>query len=240
MIEFLFEVSGRIARAIEAMGNGGNTHFTTLSLIALGGLLAGISPGGITGAMAALGQLRPGERRTSQNHGLMIAGAFSLGMTAALAVLGLAAAWLGRVLIGYGLAKWLPLLTLVVGLNMLRVIRWNWLRCFSGGDPAASGPGDAFWMGIPFGLGSSPCVLPILIAVLTVAAAKGNTMFGIAGLLAFALGRSVPVLLLGLFSDQVSALPAIRRVSPHLRKVTGGLITAFSLYFLTLGRDLLG
>lgn len=98
---------------------------------------------------------------------------------------------------------------------------------------------DAFWLGLPFGLATAPCALPVLVTVLVVAAAEGSALFGLIGLVVFALGRSVPVLLLGLFSDQVLALPRVRAATPYLRQAAGALIAILSLYFLTLGRHLL-
>ncbi len=240
MIEFLFETSGRIAASIQGLTDGG-ISFAALTLIVIGGLLAGVSPSGLTAALAVLGQL-PAivDDRPDRTHGMTVASAFCLGMAASLEVVGLLAAWVGQSLLDFGLSKWLPLLTLVMGLIMLGVIRWKRLRCLGGTRYTASGPANAFWLGVPFGLATAPCTLPVLITVLTVAAAKGSVMFGLVGLAAFALGRSIPVLLLGLFSDQVLALPKIHRVAPHLRHVAGGLITMFSLYFLNLGRHLLG
>jgi cytochrome c-type biogenesis protein len=241
VIEILFEVSGKIAASIQGLSEGGSASVAALALIALGGLLAGISPSGLTGALAVLGQLSPLDNpsRSNQNRGIVIALAFSLGMMIALAALGLVAAWGGRILLGLSLTRWLPLLTLVMGLHLLGVIRWKGLRLTSGPGDAASGPMNAFWLGLPFGLATAPCVLPVLVTVLVVAAAEGSMSFGLVGLGAFALGRSVPVLLLGLFSDQVMAVPRIQRIAPYLRKSSGALIAIVSLYFLTLGRDLL-
>ncbi|MBI4608791.1 MAG: sulfite exporter TauE/SafE family protein [Candidatus Rokubacteria bacterium] len=240
MIEFLFAVSGTIAAALQGLKDDGVVSVTALALISLGGLIAGVSPSGVAAGLAVLGQLHPVDRRPKPNHGLTVASTFSLGMVTALGALGLLAAWGGRILTGFGLAKWLPLLTLIMGLNMLGVIRWKWLRCLGASGEAASGPTQAFLMGVPFGVATSPCALPVLVTALAVAAAKGNAVFGLGGLVAFGLGRSIPVLLLGLFSDQSWTLPKIQRVAPCLRRVAGGLITAVSLYFLTLGRDLLG
>ncbi len=240
MIEFLFEASGRIAASVQGLADGGGASFAALTLIVVGGLLAGVSPSGLTAALAVLGQLPTIDDRPDRTHGMTVASAFCLGMAASLVAVGLLAAWVGQSLFGLGLSRWLPLLTLVMGLSMLGLIRWKRLRCLGGTRYAASGPASAFWLGIPFGLATAPCTLPVLITVLTVAAAKGSVMFGLIGLAAFALGRSIPVLLLGLFSDQVLALPKVHRLTPHLRQVAGGLIVVFSLYFLTLGRHLLG
>ncbi len=132
------------------------------------------------------------------------------------------------------------MLTLAMGLHMLGIVRWTWLRLPSGRAAVSSGPVSAFALGLPFGLAASPCTLPILITVLTVAAGRGSAAFGLVGLAAFGLGRSVPVLLLGHVSDRARALPRLRRLTPSLRRGAGLLIIAISVYVLTLGRGLLG
>lgn len=136
--------------------------------------------------------------------------------------------------------RWFPVLTLAMGLNMLGIVRWTWLRLPSGRAAVSSGPVSAFALGLPFGLAASPCTLPILITVLTVAAGRGSAAFGLVGLAAFGLGRSVPVLLLGHVSDRARALPRLRCLTPSLRRGAGLLIIAISVYVLTLGRGLLG
>jgi cytochrome c-type biogenesis protein len=239
VIEFLFEASGRIATAVQALADG-SASFAALALVAIGGLLAGVSPSGLTGALAVLGQLPSTEGRPDRSRGMTVASAFCLGMAASLAAVGLLAAWLGQSLFDLGLSRWLPLLTLVMGLHMMGVIRLGRLPSLGSASHTASGTANAFLLGVPFGLATAPCTLPVLVTVLTVAAAKGSAVFGVVGLAAFALGRSVPVLLLGLFSDQILALPRVHKATPHLRRVAGGLIAVFSLYFLTLGRHLLG
>lgn len=240
IVEFLFAVSGTIATAIQGLADDGVGSFTALALIAVGGLIAGVSPSGLTAALAVLGQLQLTDDRPNRNHGVAIASTFSLGMVTALGALGVLAAWAGRIVVGFGLAKWLPLLTLLMGLNMLGIIRWRWFQSLKGIGSAPSGPAGAFWMGLPFGIATSPCALPVLVTVITVAAAKGRAVFALVGLVAFGLGRSVPVLLLGLCSDQARVLLKIHSITPYVRQAAGGLIIAVSLYFLTLGRDLLG
>lgn len=240
MIEFFFAVSGKITAAIAGLTGTGHVSPAVVALIALGGLIAGISPGGLAGALAALGQLHPADRRAGQDRGVIIASAFSLGMVTALAILGFLTAWAGRAVLASGLSRWLPLLTLAIGLNLLGIVRWHWFRLRATDGPPASGAAHAFWLGIPFGLAASPCTLPILITVLTVAVASGSALFGLVGLSAFALGHSLPVLLLGLCSDQMGTLPQFDRATPHLRRAAGVLITVASVYFLTLGRGLLG
>lgn len=241
IVEALLAVSGTIAAAIQGMADGTLGLATALALIGVGGMVAGVSPSGLTTAMAVFAQLQPEDAGLPRpKRGTLIAASFVLGMLSALVALGFLAAWAGQIVTGLGLAKWLPLLPLVMGLNMLGLIRWRWLRALRGIGAPASGPADAFWLGLPFGIATSPCALPVLVTVLTVAVAKGQALFAFVGLLAFGLGRSVPVLVLGFLSDQAPALPRLDRVAPHVRRVAGAVIVAVSLYFLTLGRDLLG
>jgi hypothetical protein len=62
VIEFLFEASRRIATAVQGLADG-SASFAALALVAIGGLLAGVSPSGLTGALAVLGQLPSTEGR---------------------------------------------------------------------------------------------------------------------------------------------------------------------------------
>lgn len=240
LVDFLFAVSGTIAAAIHVLTDDTVGAPTALALIAVGGLIAGVSPSGLTAGLAVIAQLQPTDHRVIARPGVVLASAFSLGMLAALAALGVLAAAAGSIVVGLGLARWLPLLPLLMGLNMLGVIRWRWFRSITGIGAPVVRPLDAFWLGLPFGIATSPCALPVLVTVLTVAAAKGQVAFAMIGLLAFGVGRSVPVLALGLASDRAQALPRMHRFAPYVRRAAGGVIVAVSLYFLTLGRDLLG
>lgn len=239
MIHWFFEISGRITAGIQAAPTRGTAAVTVMALIALGGLIAGISPEGLMGTLAVVGQVGTADDHGQERRGLLLAGAFSLGMVLALAALGLLTAFAGRLVLGWNLTRWLPLLTLVMGLNMLGLVHWKRFGLLRGNRSAASGPVSAFALGVPFGLAASPCTLPILITVLTTAVARGSAAFGLLGLTAFGLGRSVPVLLLGHASDQAQALPRLQRVTPVVRRAGGILIVVVSVYFLTLGRSVL-
>ncbi|MCU6435254.1 cytochrome c biogenesis protein CcdA [Undibacterium sp. Jales W-56] len=58
-----------------------------------------------------------------------------------------------------------------------------------------SGPFGAFLLGIPFSVAICPFCTPALLILLGVAASIGSPWYGIALLLAFALGRAVPILI---------------------------------------------
>ena len=58
-----------------------------------------------------------------------------------------------------------------------------------------SGPWGAFLLGIPFSVAVCPFCTPALLVSLTASAATGSVTFGAGLLLAFAAGRSIPILI---------------------------------------------
>jgi cytochrome c biogenesis protein CcdA len=63
-----------------------------------------------------------------------------------------------------------------------------------------SGILGAFLLGLPFGIAASPCTMPVTIAVLAFAAAKGSMIYGMLFMFIFALGRSIPIIIAGTFT----------------------------------------
>lgn len=112
------------------------------------------------------------------------------------------------------------LLVIVMGLHLLGVIRIPLLymekriEVQRGANPNVI---SSLLVGATFGAGWTPCVGPVLGAILGVAALQGGALEG-AGLLAvYSLGLAVPFLLVAAGLGQASA--AIRRMGPYLRYV---------------------
>lgn len=127
----------------------------------------------------------------------VLAGAFIAGLIVTHVVLGVAAALGGEWVSGVMGRKWgLVLGPILIGLGLL----WpGWLKLrlpwFSMRGKRVAGIGGAFLLGIPFSISVCPFCTPALLVLLTAAAGIGSVPFGFALLLAFALGRSVPILL---------------------------------------------
>jgi len=134
---------------------------------------------------------------------------------------------------------------IVFGVLMTGVLRWNWLQRefrfhgLGGGGRALS----AVLLGIAFAFGWTPCIGPILGAILTVSAT--STGSGITLLSIYSLGLGVPFLVVALFTDwSLHHLRRVRRYGPLLHKVAGvllivmgvamvtGQMTAFSIWLL--------
>ncbi|MBN8761726.1 MAG: cytochrome C biogenesis protein [Thiobacillus sp. 65-69] len=90
----------------------------------------------------------------------------------------------------------------------------------------------AFLLGIPFSVAICPFCTPVLIILLGVATGIGSPIFGATLLLAFALGRSVPILLGAWAIGWLESLKSLEH-SQRLFEIIGALLLILSgLYML--------
>mgnify|MGYP003145854249 CR=1 FL=1 len=98
-----------------------------------------------------------------------------------------------------------------------------------GGQPVAS-----YILGLAFGFGWTPCIGPILGAILTASAASATVSEGIGLLSVYSAGLGVPFLIVAAFTDQVAArLRAIGSVGRRLHQVAGGIMIVMGLTMMT-------
>ncbi|NLM45913.1 MAG: cytochrome c biogenesis protein CcdA [Firmicutes bacterium] len=93
--------------------------------------------------------------------------------------------------------------------------------------PQAAGPGTALVLGVAFATGWSPCVGPVLGAILAYTAASGA---GVWLLAAFSLGMAVPFMLAALLVEQLARfVDFLARYLPALQRGFGILLVLFGL-----------
>jgi cytochrome c-type biogenesis protein len=95
------------------------------------------------------------------------------------------------------------------------------------------GPFAAPVAGAAFGLGWTPCIGPVLAAVLAVASSQGETAKGASLLIAYSLGLGLPFLLVGLGVGRFA--PALNWVKRHSRAITlvsAALLAVFGVILL--------
>jgi cytochrome c-type biogenesis protein len=124
---------------------------------------------------------------------------------------------------------------IVMGLHFLGVTRIGMLmREKRATMPRPVGLWGAYVMGLAFAFGWTPCIGPILAAILAVAAAKDTVLKG-AGLLAiYSIGLGLPFLIAAFAVEPCAAF--IARFKRHLamvEKVMGGLLVLTGIAFLT-------
>jgi cytochrome c-type biogenesis protein len=133
------------------------------------------------------------------SHGL----AFVLGFSVIFVLLGVATSALGSLL--YDLRDWLTkiggIVVVIFGLHMTHILRIRWLeydlRPQSQPD-RQRGYFSSALMGVFFSAGWSPCVGPVLGAILTLSLSGGSVMQGVVFLSAYSAGLAIPFLLAAL------------------------------------------
>lgn len=168
---------------------------------------------------------------------LMSALFFTLGFATVFVALGAGASSIGLLLRQHLdiLAKIGGLIIVIMGLNFLGVFRIGLLareaRFQSGGKPATLT--GAYIMGLAFAFGWTPCIGPVLGAILGIAASRETVGAG-AGLLAvYSLGLAIPFWIAAGFSGAfMSFLSRFRRHLGTVEKVMGGLLVLTGLAFI--------
>ncbi len=162
---------------------------------------------------------------------------FTLGFATVFVALGAGASSIGLLLRQHLdiLAKIGGLIIVVMGLNFLGVFHIGILareaRFQSGGKPATLT--GAYIMGLAFAFGWTPCIGPVLGAILGIAASRETVGAG-AGLLAvYSLGLAIPFWIAAGFSGAfMSFLSRFRRHLGTVEKVMGGLLVLTGLAFI--------
>jgi cytochrome c-type biogenesis protein len=144
---------------------------------------------------------------------------------------------------GQAFRQALPILTpvaglfiIAMGLHFLGIFRIGFLdrQMRHSGPGVASGPIGGLLLGLAFAVGWTPCIGPVLAAILSVAAAQDTAWQG-AGLLGvYSLGLGVPFLLAGIaIGPFLTFFSTFRRHLGTVEKVMGVLLVLTGLLFLT-------
>ncbi|MGN6549500.1 MAG: cytochrome c biogenesis CcdA family protein [Pararhizobium sp.] len=181
------------------------------------------------------------ERDTEARRAVLLAALFfTLGFATVFVLLGAGASSLGAVLRRHidVLAEIGGVVIIVMGLHFLGVFRLALLnreaRFSSGGRPATAT--GAYIMGLAFAFGWTPCIGPVLGAILGVAASRNTVGDGALLLAAYSLGLAVPFWIAALFSDRfMRFLQRFRRHLGTVEKVMGVLLVLTGILFLTGG-----
>lgn len=164
--------------------------------------------------------------------------AFVLGFTTVFVALGATASFIGQSVARYFdiLSIIAGVLILVMGLHFLGVFRIGLLYREARVDVQRrpAGLAGAYVMGLAFAFGWTPCVGPVLAAILFVAGAEDTAARG-AGLLAvYSLGIGIPFILAGVFASRF--IGWANRFKRHMHKIEmamGGLLVVTGILFIT-------
>lgn len=218
-------------------GNSG----VSLAIAGLAGLLSFLSPcvlplipsyvGFITGLTA--------EETTRRRHVVLLhAACFVAGFALIFIALGASASLVGVLLIRsqVWLGRLGGVLVILLALYLLGVIRPAWLmrerRLHLTGKPIGL-LGSAV-VGLTFGAAWTPCIGPILGAILTLAATQGSAGKGTALLTAYAAGLAIPFLLTALLLERfLEWFQGFRRYLPWVERTSGVLLLLLGILLVT-------
>jgi cytochrome c-type biogenesis protein len=162
------------------------------------------------------------------------AAGFVLGFSTIFVALGASATRVGRFLTAHALAfeKIAGLVVILFGLHMIGLLRIGILqrekRFHSALAPKSIG--GAYAVGLAFGFGWTPCIGPILGAVLMMASVQETVGQGVALLIAYSLGLGVPFMLAALSAGYLTAFRArFRRFYQVVEIGSGVLLIAIGI-----------
>jgi cytochrome c-type biogenesis protein len=161
---------------------------------------------------------------------------FVAGFSTIFVALGASASAVGALLHFYSneLAIVAGVIIMIMGLHFLGVTPISWLnRQARFHVPKPVGLWGAYVMGLAFALGWTPCIGPILAAILAVAASHATVARG-AGLLAvYSLGLGIPFVIAALAVEPFAVfLTRFRAHLAYMERVMGGLLVLTGVAFL--------
>lgn len=163
---------------------------------------------------------------------------FVLGFSTVFILLGASATALGQLLLTYQYELNIVggAIIIAFGIFMLGLLRPAWFqRDFRFHTNIQGGhPFSAYVLGLAFAFGWTPCIGPVLGAILTVSAVSTTVTDGIAFLGIYSLGLGMPFLAAALFTDGlVRRLNLVGRVGRWLQVLAGGVLILMGLAMIT-------
>lgn len=180
----------------------------------------------------------PDQGAAQRRRVILAAVAFVLGFTTVFVGLGATASVIGRTIAQYfdTLSVIAGIVIILMGLHFLGVFRIALLyrEARVQVDRKPAGLAGAYIMGLAFAFGWTPCVGPVLAAILFIAGSEGSAVRGGLLLAVYSLGIGIPFILSAVFASRFLGWAA--RFKKHMRKVEiamGGLLVVTGVLFIT-------
>jgi len=188
-----------------------------------------------------------GEEETPRHVYVTIvlsSGAFVLGFTTVFVALGATATAAGQLLVANFslLSKIAGLIIIVAGLHFLGLIHLPILHREARyhADTRPAGLLGAYLIGLAFAFGWTPCIGPVLGAILAIAAGEDSVRQGVSLLFIYSLGLGIPFVAAAVaIRPFMNAMQRFRRHLATVEKVMGGFLVLTGILFLTNAMTLL-
>lgn len=187
-----------------------------------------------------------GEQPVTVLRRVMLAAvAFVAGFSTVFIALGASASLIGQLLREWSVVlSWVAGLAIIVmGLHFLGVFRIGLLyrEARVQVEHSTPGPAGAYVMGLAFAFGWTPCIGPVLAAVLTLAGGSDTVGEGALLLAVYSAGLGIPFMLAALFAGPFMGwMKRFRAAMPTVERVMGLALVATGIAFLTGHMTLIG
>jgi cytochrome c-type biogenesis protein len=169
---------------------------------------------------------------------LMPSGAFVLGFSTVFVALGASATLLSRLLLSYRYETNIigGVVVVLFGIVATGLVSIPWFERdirYHGNLPSGRLSG-AYMLGLAFGFGWTPCIGPVLGAILTVSAVSETATAGILLLTTYSLGLGIPFLLSAAFTEGLMRrMGAMRRTGRYLKIGAGAVMIAMGIAMMS-------
>ena len=163
---------------------------------------------------------------------------FVFGFSTVFVILGASATTIGQLLLSYRQEENLVggAVVLLLGAFMMGLAKLSWLQRefrlhlnVGGGRPVTT-----YIIGVAFAFGWTPCIVPVLGAILTTSAVAATVPQGIILLGFYSLGLGLPFLAAAVFTDRLMLqLRGLRRLGRNLQLGAGAVVAGMGIAILT-------
>ena len=152
---------------------------------------------------------------------------FIAGLSLTFVSLGFSFGFLGNLFFNDNVRIIAGIIVIILGIHQLGIIKLNFLERTKVVEVKTEGKSasfEAFFLGLTFSLGWTPCIGPILASVLALSGDEGSALYGAAMMLVYVLGLATPFVLFSLFSQEL--LKRTKALNKHLGKfkIVGGVL----------------
>lgn len=212
------------------------------STVFIAGILSFLSPCIVPLLPVYFSVLSTNESGTAMQHGFSIGKwqvnthllfktiIFVVGLSTSFVILGFGAGFLGSVINTDWFIVVCGAVVILLGLHQIGFIKLAVLHKETKVQLTRSNKRDllgTYLLGLTFSMGWTPCIGPILGAVLGLSASEGQATYGALMMFFYALGLLIPFLVLALFSDFL--LRHVTKINKHTKKIkiAGGVMIIF-------------
>ncbi|WBW98126.1 cytochrome c biogenesis CcdA family protein [Oceanirhabdus sp. W0125-5] len=206
---------------------------TILFFVFSTGLISGLSPCTLP-TVAFVTAYVNGKQNHSKKSGFIISLAFTLGIAFMLSILGIFAGAVGAILKDIKVINYvIGIILLVMGFWLLKIFEFDFNnKTFNIIPKRDSGIIGAFLLGIPFGISASPCTFPITASMIAYSAEKGSMIYGMLLMFTYAIGRCIPLMVVGTFTDLLKNTHILSKYQERIEKISGVILILIALYFI--------